>query len=129
MDDANEAHPQNKGPAPNACFRCGTDYGTVALPRIAGLPVCDSCARFLRDRPFPTWIKASLAGLLLLAVLAFFYNQRFFAAHVAMLHGLRELKSGNLERAVTLFNSAAERVPDEPELRAIARYFQAILLV
>ena len=129
MDDANEAPRHDEGRSANACFRCGTNYGSVALPRIAGLPVCDGCARFLRNRPFPGWIKGAFAALILLAVLAFLYNQRFFLAHIEMLRGLHELKSGNLERTVALFNAAAQRVPEEPELRAIARYFQAVLLV
>jgi len=43
--------------------------------------------------------------------------------------GLRELKSGNVERAVALFDEAAERVPDEPGLRALSRYFRALMLV
>src|SRR5262245_28151332 len=128
MDAANEAPRQQEGPPPNACFRCGTNYGSVALPRIAGLPVCDSCSQILRNRPFPGWIKGSLTGLLLLAVVAFVYNERFFFAHVEMQRGLRDLKSGNLERAVERFRAASERVPDEPQLRALARYFQAMLL-
>lgn len=101
----------------------------MALPRIAGLPVCDECARFFRNRPFPGWIRSSFAALILLAGLAFFYNQRFFVAHIVMLRGLHDLKSGNLERASARFNAAAQRVPEDPELRAAARYFQAVLLV
>lgn len=129
MDEANEAPRQDEVPPPNACFRCGTNYGSVALERIAGLPVCDACSQILRNRPFPGWIKGSLAGLLLLAVLAFIYNERFFFAHVDMQRGLRNLKAGNLDRAVERFNAASERVPDEPQLRALARYFQAMQMV
>lgn len=129
MDDANGSPPPAEGRPANACFRCGTDYGSVALPRIAGLPVCDVCARLLRNRPFPDWIKGAFGALIILVVLAFLYNQRFFFAHIEVLRGLHELKSGNLEGAVPLFDAAAERVPDEPELRGAARYFQAVLLV
>jgi len=129
MDDATDDPRQGEAPPANACFRCGTDYGSVALPRIAGLPVCDACARLLRERPFPAWIKGSLAALLLLAVLAFLYNQKYFIAHVEMTRAFRALESQNLERAVSLFDAAAERVPEEPELRALARYFHAMLLV
>jgi len=129
MDDANGAPPQVDARPANACFRCGTQYGSVALARMAGLPVCDACASFFRNRPFPVWIKVAFTALILLAVLAFIYNQRFFFAHVGMIRGLHELKNGNLERAVTLLNASAERVPEEPEFRAIARYFQAALLV
>lgn len=129
VDNVDEAPQNDEGRPANACFRCGTAYGSVALPRIAGLPVCDACARSLRNRQFPGWIKGAFAALILLAVLAFLYNQRFFIAHIGMLRGLHELKNGNLEGTVALFNAAAQRVPDEPELRALARYFQAVLLV
>ena len=129
MDGANETPGHDEGRPANACFRCETDYGSVVLPQIAGLPVCDACARFLRNRPFPAWIKGSFAALILLAVLAFLYNQRFFVAHVEMLRGVRELQNENLERAVSLFNAAAEQVPEEPEIGAVARYFNAALLV
>jgi len=129
MEDANGVPQQQEGPPANVCFRCGTDYGSVALPRIAGLPVCDACARILKNRPFPPWIRGGLVAVILLAALAFLYNQRFFFAHLDMLRGLRELRSDNLERAVERFNAAAARVPDDPEVRAFSLYFQAILLV
>src|SRR5262245_64658768 len=129
MDVANEHPHQDEGPPPNACFRCGTNYGSVALPRIAGLPVCDSCSQILRNRPFPGWIKGSLAGLLLLAILAFVYNERFFFAHVDMQRGFRDLKSGNLERGVERFRAASGRGPGEPPGRALARYVQARVLM
>ncbi|HKQ59640.1 MAG TPA: hypothetical protein VJS92_00060 [Candidatus Polarisedimenticolaceae bacterium] len=116
-------------PLQHACFRCGTDYDRVALPQIAGLQVCDTCARFLRNRPFPGWIRGGFAALILIAVLAFVYNQRFFFAHVGVLRGFHELKLGNLERAAAHFHAAEQRVPDEPELRVLDRYFRAILLV
>ena len=128
MDEPSADSPGTEDRPANVCFRCGTDYGSVALPRIAGLPACDACARILRNRPFPDWIKISFGALLLLAVLAFIYNQRFFLAHLEMRRGFRELKSGNVERAVALFDAASDRVPDEPELRALARYFRALML-
>jgi tetratricopeptide (TPR) repeat protein len=83
---------------------------------MAGLPVCDACANYFRNRPFPGWIKVAFTALILLAVLAFIYNQRFFFAHVGMMRGLHELKNGNLERAVTLLNASSERVPEEAAL-------------
>jgi tetratricopeptide (TPR) repeat protein len=129
MDEPSGPRPRIEDRPANACFRCGTDYGSVVLPRIAGLPVCDGCARILRNRPFPGWIRIAFGALILLAVLAFVYNQRFFLAHVEMQRALRALKSGNVERAVALFDEAAERVPDEPGLQALARYFRALMLV
>jgi len=129
MDEQSGPPPGIEDRPANACFRCGTDYGSVRLPRIAGMPVCDGCARILRNRPFPGWIRIAFGALILLAVLAFVYNQRFFLAHVETQRGLRELKSGNVERAVALFDEAAERVPDEPGLRALSRYFRALMLV
>src|SRR6185503_20334616 len=73
--------------------------------------------------------KGSLAALLLLAVLAFLYNQKYFIAHVEMTRAFRALERQELERAVSLFDRAAERVPEEPELRVLARYFHAMLFV
>src|SRR5262245_6039443 len=59
---------------PTVCARCKLDNGDTPLPELAGAPYCERCADFLRHRPFPPWIKTSLAALLALAVLSFSYN-------------------------------------------------------
>ena len=51
---------------PTICGICKVDYGSSDLPSIGGGPVCANCAVALYERPYPTWLKLSLAGLLLL---------------------------------------------------------------
>ncbi len=38
---------------PTVCANCKADQGTIELSNLAGVPVCDSCQAFFRNRPFP----------------------------------------------------------------------------
>src|SRR5690349_1482984 len=52
------------------CQRCNTDYGSSHLPLIGAAPICGNCAEGVRNRPFPQWLKLSLAGLFALLLVA-----------------------------------------------------------
>ena len=62
---------------PTICLSCGLDNEDVPLPKMAGLPVCVKCESFFRNRPFPQWVKASLAGVIALVICSLICNMRF----------------------------------------------------
>jgi hypothetical protein len=65
---------------PTICWKCKTDYGDQELSLVAGAPTCGRCAATLYASPFPVWLKAGLAGLLVLLVVALWNGRRYFAA-------------------------------------------------
>src|SRR5262245_41677490 len=46
---------------PTVCVHCQADNGHDNWPEIAGLPACTKCEELFRNRPYPTWLKASFA--------------------------------------------------------------------
>lgn len=114
---------------PTVCAQCAKDFGDQQLPQIANMPVCEKCDDFIRNRPFPTWLKVSFAAFLLVAVAAFVYNMRFFLAYVDLVRGNHALEAQQVDRGVTLLAAAAERVPEVPELAIIPNLFKAGQLI
>jgi hypothetical protein len=91
------------------CGICRTDYGSSDVPLIGGVPVCGNCAPALYARPFPSWLKLSMAGLLLLLA-------------GALWRGLPYFRAG---RHLVL----AERAMDRQDYRAAASQFGEVLKV
>lgn len=94
---------------PTICGICKTDYGNSELQLIGGGPVCGNCAKGLYERPFPRWLKLSLAGLIL-----------FLGA--ALWRGLPYFRAG---RHLML----AERAMNSQDYRAAASHFEQVLKV
>jgi hypothetical protein len=114
---------------PTICFNCNADGNRDEWPLVAGLPACETCTTFFRNRPFPTWLKISFVGFLLLAGLAFAHNWRFFMAYVEMVRGQHIVVEGDFQRGVALLDSAASRVPEFPEMAVLPNLLKAQLLV
>jgi tetratricopeptide (TPR) repeat protein len=118
-----------KQPDPTVCARCGRHGGGKELEQLLSLPMCESCLAFFRNRPFPSWIKASFAGLVAVVLLTFAWNARFVQAYLELRQFGRAILAGDLERATALAESATARVPENAELRAIADYHRGVLLL
>jgi hypothetical protein len=115
---------------PTICVGCKLDNGTSPLPTLpSGLPACYQCQQKFLNWPYPGWIKAALVGLLLLAVLAFAANWRFFKAYRETVQAGRAMRSGNVDAAYALVNGAAGRVPESADLQATASFYHALLLL
>ncbi|MHC4086164.1 MAG: tetratricopeptide repeat protein [Planctomycetota bacterium] len=113
-------------PDPTVCIQCGTDYGDVTLNTMAGVPTCDQCRSFFKNRPFPTWIKVSFAGLIAVVLFSFIWNFRFITAYVQMRQSVRALVRGDMEEASTLMTSVSEHVPEDVGLRAGASFYKGL---
>jgi hypothetical protein len=114
---------------PTICVNCNLDQGTVELQTIVGAPMCDKCIAYFRNRPFPTWLKCSFAGFVCLAAIAFAYNWRFFMAYVEMIRGNHAMEKGRILEGVALLDSAAQRVPEVPELAVLPNLVKAQRLI
>jgi len=110
---------------PTVCARCGLDNGSSPLPTLASQPMCQQCTDYLRNRPFPSWIKLSFAGLIIFVALAAAWNMRFFLAW-------RDSKAaGALIRqdagqAAERMRSALKRVPESRDLQAFSAFFDGV---
>jgi hypothetical protein len=101
----------------------------VEWPQIAGLPVCNSCEEFFRNRPFPTWIKISLAAVLAIAVFSMVHNARYFFGYLHLRQGLAASAAGNMDLASDLIGRAAGEVPESAELGYLGVYLKGVSLL
>jgi tetratricopeptide (TPR) repeat protein len=114
---------------PTVCVHCAADNGAVEWPHLGGVPTCDKCTDFFRHRPFPQWLKVSAAVFLLVAIVAFVHNWRFFIAYVEYLRGLRALEQQHVESGIELLDSAAKRLPEVPDLAVLPNLLIAQQLI
>ncbi len=110
---------------PTVCANCGADGGSTELPTMLDLPVCEACHRLFLRRPFPAWVKATAAAVLVLLGVSMARNWRFFQAYRDMRRASAAWKAGEAKSAAALMSSAAARVPESPELAATAKYIRA----
>jgi hypothetical protein len=97
---------------PTVCWQCKTDYGSTELPLVGGLPFCARCAPDLYARPFPSWLKLSLAGLLVLLGLALVHSAPFFKAGKALVLGERLMTAHRYSEALPYLQAALTIAPD-----------------
>lgn len=112
---------------PTVCSRCG--QSGVEWPTLAGIPVCNVCEDFFRNRPFPNWIKASLAAVLAIALFSMVHNARYFFGYLHLRQGLAASSAGDLDLAADLINRAAGEVPESPELGFLGVYTRGVSLL
>lgn len=115
---------------PTVCAWCSTDFGDAPLPTsIANLPTCNPCDARMRNWPYPLWVKASFAALLLIAVVAFAWNWRFLDAMITLRRAGKSLEAGEVSKAADLFEHAAARVPEVKALGDQAALYRGLTLV
>lgn len=111
---------------PTICRECQHDNGTEDLQRVAGVPLCGNCDQKYRSRPFPTWLKLSFAAVVMLAIIAFVRNERFYRAYVQKVEAKRAMQRGDFDAHVTLIQTAAALVPEDRDLSVAATLAQAM---
>lgn len=114
---------------PTLCTRCGYDNGSTSLEKIAGLPICQQCGDFLRNRPFPQWIKFSTIALIMFVIFSLFLNWRFIRAYQEMNRSYEYSGNGEIEKAAIDMSIAAQRVPESEALGLLAVYMESRFLL
>src|SRR5262249_26977112 len=66
---------------PTVCSSCNKDFGDIELKKIAAYPICDECEVKIRNRAFPTWVKAFFAAIMVIVIVAFIWNWKFYQAY------------------------------------------------
>jgi hypothetical protein len=114
---------------PTICSRCGTDWGSGDLAKVGGAPLCSRCISFVRNYPFPTWIKVSAAAVAVVVALAFVLNARYFQALLEIRAAGRLLEAKKVDEAAATMSAAAARVPGSADLASVASFYRGISLL
>lgn len=114
---------------PTVCGLCAFDGGTIELATVGDVPVCEPCEQKLRNRPFPVWVKAALAAVLALTVVAMVRNYRFFHGYYAAKQAARLAAKGDFEAAAQRMTSAATSIPEVEAYRIGATLYEGFVLM
>jgi DNA-directed RNA polymerase subunit RPC12/RpoP/tetratricopeptide (TPR) repeat protein len=101
---------------PTVCSRCKTDYGDTDLPLIGGTPVCNNCAPALYAYPFPGWLKACFAALLLLLAFALWHGAAYFAAGRHLVQARNAMERQDYASATSHFAAILPVKPTDQEI-------------
>ena len=108
---------------PTVCGNCGADGGEQPHGLLANSPMCAKCIDFFRNRPFPKWVVLSFAAVLALVLVSFVWNLRFVQAHFEV---KAAMASQDMKECAALAAAAAEHVPEVPQLREIAAFYEGV---
>jgi len=115
---------------PTICAGCQLDTGRSALGTLpSGLPVCEPCREKVLNRPYPGWVKAAFAAVLVLAAVSFARNWRFAAGYWETKQSVRAAQTGDFRKASELMDRAARNVPEAAELGELASYYRALVFL
>jgi len=114
---------------PTVCGICGHDAGTVELATVGDVPVCEPCEGKLRNRPYPLWVKAALAAVLALTMVAMVRNYRFFQGYFAAKQADRAAAKGDFEMAAARLESASVSIPEIGQYQYGAKLYRAFALM
>jgi hypothetical protein len=96
---------------PTICTRCGTDNGDSEYPRLGALPFCHTCHTYVEANPYPVWLKAGLAALLALLVVALVHGRRYFSAGRQMYIGEKLVEEGKYAGAIPHLKQTVQIAP------------------
>jgi hypothetical protein len=104
--------PSDNSPVPSNlnCARCGT-YSAAGFPAVGKLPLCPACGTQVENWPYPVWLKASLAGLLILLALALVNGRQYFKAGSMMYKGERLIEEGHFAQAIPYLQETVRIAP------------------
>ena len=111
------------------CQRCGSEHPTCELIDIAGQALCADCADACRNRPFPKWVIASLAAILVLVIVSMVWNLRFFQGYFEQKAFWAAVGHNDLAGAAKYGSAAVAHVPESKELQEWSGYFQGLAYV
>ena len=114
---------------PTICIGCGLDNGDDDLATLGQLPVCPACETLFKNRPFPGWVKAGLAAMVILVLSILVWNSRFIRAYYELRCFASEMAVGDLQSGAPHFISASRLVPENAELQAYGPFYEGLLLL
>src|SRR6266849_991802 len=111
---------------PTVCARCHADNGNSEFSLVGKLPFCAECQKQFYERPYPQWLKLSLAGLLMLLVVALVHGRKYFHAGREMYVGEKLVRQGRYGEAAPHLRQTVQIAPNSD--KAVLLYAKASLL-
>jgi tetratricopeptide (TPR) repeat protein len=108
-------------PDHSVCARCGAYSGDTAdHPLVGKLPLCGTCAPQVANWPYPSWLKTSLAVLMVLLAFALLHGRQYFHAGRAMYMGERLVEERQYEQALPYLQQTLQIAPDSDKAALLA---------
>jgi len=98
----------------SVCARCrisASESGIADFPAVNGIPLCPKCQQQVEEWPYPSWLKISLAALLLLLVVALIHSRSYFRAGRNLYRGERLMEEKKFAEAIPLLKEADQTAP------------------
>jgi len=96
----------------SVCARCGVSSGeTSEHPLVGKLPLCATCAPQVANWPYPVWLKASLAALMILLAFALMHGRKYFHAGRTMYIGERLVEESHYAEALPFLQETLRIAP------------------
>ncbi len=111
---------------PTICAGCQADNGNSEFSLIGKLPFCAQCQKQFYERPYPQWLKLTLAGLLMLLVVALVHGRKYFHAGREMYVGEKLVTQGRYGEAVPHLRQTVQIAPNSD--KAVLLFAKASLL-
>ena len=97
----------------SVCGRCGAYSGdTSDHPIVGKLPLCANCASQVANWPYPNWLKASLAVMLVLLLVALVHGRKYFHAGRTMYIGERLVEEQHYQQALPYLQETLRIAPE-----------------
>jgi hypothetical protein len=114
---------------PTICSSCSKDFGEIELKKMGSYPICDDCEVEITNKIFPTWVKGFLIGILVIIIVGFIWNWKFYQAYNNIKQANSMFQVADYENASLLMFKASNVVPEVEDLKTIATYFHGIELL
>ena len=114
---------------PTICSNCNLDFNDLELNKISRYPVCLDCETKIKNRTFPLWVKLFISGLMVIVILGFIWNWKYYQAFKNIKKANEYYQRADYSNAYLSMNSASEEVVEVEYLRTMANYFKGIDLL
>jgi len=114
---------------PTICSNCNLDFNDETLNKISRYPVCKECETKIKNRAFPFWVKAFMSGLMVVVILGFIWNWKYYQAFNNIKKANEYFQRADYSNAYKYMNSASEEVVEVDYIRTMASYFKGIDLL
>jgi hypothetical protein len=114
---------------PTICSFCSKDNQHTEFNTISNYPICMECEIDVKNRAFPTWVKAFLTLLGFIIIFSFFWNWKFYSAYKDIEASNNYAGNGDYAKASSLMKSVCETVPEVEDVKFLHAYYNGIDLL
>lgn len=110
----------------DTCAFCGKKSPDAVVKNMGESPICEHCSQDLISRPFPSWVKAFFAGVLILVAVSIAWNWKFFRAKAHLTTMNERIEEGDLSGAIAAVDDFHAIMRVEPDLLVARNFWMGI---